>query len=542
MPPRAGENPVETLWSGAVRTGERAYLWHVDRADGVSIRLCGRLEVAPGGRDLADRLPGRQGRLIVAYLACKRTRPVTRDELIGLLWPSNAPALPDEVLGPLLSKVRRALGADAIEGRHELTLRLPEGARVDVEIAAEAVEHAEVALAAGDARLAFAQAKTAYDLTEAGFLPGFDNPWVEERGREVQELRLRALGCIAGAGLTLGGADLGSGERAARELISATPFSELGDRLLMEILARRGDVAAALQVFDSLRVALRDELGIAPGPAVRALHEHLLAGGGQVQTPEEDRTVPPEARHREERKLVTALAAEPHDAEACEDPEDLRVARASLHERMRAEVERFGGAVEDTADRLVLALFGARITHEDDAERAVRAALRLLKLGLAARAGVATGEVLVAPQATGRGTAIGRAIEHAIRMQRAAPPGAVVADGVTVRSTPSDAVVYDALEESTWVVEGVSERLPAAPEHPVRTRFLGRGSELTLLESLHERVLADRHPSMVLILGHARADDRPIHRAAAAGRYCPSGACRAAARLEHSARSNADLA
>jgi hypothetical protein len=73
-------------------------------------------------------------------------------------------------------------------------------------------------------------------------------------------------------------------------------------------------------------------------------------------------------------------------------------------------------------------------------------------------------------------------------MQRAASPGAVIADEVTVRSTPPDAVVYDALEESTWVVQGVSERLTAALEHPVRTRFLGRESELGRLA----KVLAGR--------------------------------------------------
>jgi len=63
--------------------------------------------------------------------------PVRRDELIDLLWPTDPPAQPDEALGALLSKLRRALGGGLLEGRRELTLRLPPGATVDVEAAEE---------------------------------------------------------------------------------------------------------------------------------------------------------------------------------------------------------------------------------------------------------------------------------------------------------------------------------------------------------------------------------------------------------------------
>jgi predicted ATPase/DNA-binding SARP family transcriptional activator len=475
----------------------------VDRPFGAAIRLCGRFEVAIGDRDVSQQLPGRQGRLVLAYLACKRGRPVTRDELIDLLWPSHPPALPDEVLGSLLSRLRRALGPGVIEGRHDLTLVLPEGARVDLEIATDALERAEAALAAGDAELAFDPARVARELTERGFLTGLDNPWVEERRREVEDLRLRALECIAGAAAALGGAELGPGERAARELISAAPLHELGYRLLMEILAAHGDVAAALQTYESLRLRLRDELGIAPGPAARAAHERLLAAGDQADTPVRDRPETPEASHREERKLVTVLAAQLADAAASDDPEDLRAAKSRLLQRISDEVGRFGGGVESHANRVVVALFGAMVAHEDDAERAVRAAVRLRELELAMQVGVATGEVLVVPDAPAGSVATGRAIDDAIRIRRAAPSGSVVADEPTVRATAPDAVVYSQLGEGEWMVQGVSDRLAAELEHPVRSRFLGRENELTLLQSLHTRVVEHRHPSMVLILGDA---------------------------------------
>jgi DNA-binding SARP family transcriptional activator len=65
----------------------------VRRSDEVTIRLCGRFEVAIGDRLVGSRLPGRQGRLMFAYLVCHRSRPATRDELIDLLWPAHrAPA------------------------------------------------------------------------------------------------------------------------------------------------------------------------------------------------------------------------------------------------------------------------------------------------------------------------------------------------------------------------------------------------------------------------------------------------------------------
>src|SRR5918992_1282454 len=76
----------------------------------VSIRLCGRMTVEISGREIGLR--GRQARLVVAYLAWNRARPVSRDELVELLWPREAPASPDDVLTALLSKLRAALGPE----------------------------------------------------------------------------------------------------------------------------------------------------------------------------------------------------------------------------------------------------------------------------------------------------------------------------------------------------------------------------------------------------------------------------------------------
>ncbi|HET9740117.1 MAG TPA: AAA family ATPase [Solirubrobacteraceae bacterium] len=249
------------------------------------IRLCGRLEVELGGERVEHRLPGRQGPLVLAVLAVNRERPVSRDELIGALWPNRPPSDPDEALSALLSKVRLAVGREVLPGRRELTLSLPGGAEIDIEQAHGAAERARVALAAGDWAAAWEAASTAADVAGRGFMVGHGAPWVQERRAELEELRLRALAVRAQTGLALGGGHADGAERAAAELVREAPLREAGHRLLMEALAARGEVAEALAAYERLRVLLRDELGTAPGEAVRALHQRLLTGDAPAPPP-----------------------------------------------------------------------------------------------------------------------------------------------------------------------------------------------------------------------------------------------------------------
>jgi DNA-binding SARP family transcriptional activator len=242
------------------------------------IRLCGRLEVEIGGERVEERLPGRQGPLVIAFLAVNRERPVARDELIAALWPQAPPSDPDEALSALLSKVRHAVGRDVLTGRRGLALALPAGSEVDVEQARAAAERARAAMGGGDWVAAWEAASRAAEIAGRGFMVGHDAPWVEERRGEVDDLRLRALELLAQAGLALGGGHVDAAERAAGELVRAAPLREAGHRLLMEALAARGEVAEALAAYERLRVLLRDELGTAPGEAVRALHKRLLGG------------------------------------------------------------------------------------------------------------------------------------------------------------------------------------------------------------------------------------------------------------------------
>src|SRR5437899_4074871 len=135
------------------------------------------------------------------------------------------------------------------------------------------------------------------------------------------------------------------------------------------------------------------------------------------------------AETRKERKVVTCLFADlvgfTARAETL-DPEDVEAFLTPYHERVRRELERFGGTVEKFIGDAVMALFGAPIAHEDDPERAVRAALAVRdwarEEGIEVRIAVHTGEALVRIDAhpeSGEGMAAGDVVNTAARLQAA---------------------------------------------------------------------------------------------------------------------------
>ena len=240
------------------------------------IQLCGRLSVELDGVELVESLRGKQVPLLLAYLVLNRDRPVGREELIGALWPETAPRSQDAAMRTLLSRLRSALGRGIVSGRDELGLSLPEPAWVDIEAAASEVWRAQRALDSGDARAAWALAQVPLNIASRGLLPGTQASWLEPRRQELADIRLQALEVIGRAGLSLGGTQLGSVERAARTLIDSEPYRESGYVLLMAALEAQGNVAEGMRVFEQLRSLLRDELGIAPSPEAIQAHERLL--------------------------------------------------------------------------------------------------------------------------------------------------------------------------------------------------------------------------------------------------------------------------
>lgn len=194
------------------------------------------------------------------------------------LWPAGLPAAADTALSALLTKLRTILGSDVIIGKHDVRLILPADAWIDLEAAAEAVHRAESAVSLEDWTRAWGPSRVALNVAVRCFLPGYEAPWVDEIRRSLSDVLLRAHECVAATGLSLAGPELASAERSARALIKLAPYRESGHRLLMEVLAARGNVAEALLAYEDLRQLLREELGAAPGPATQALHKRLLQG------------------------------------------------------------------------------------------------------------------------------------------------------------------------------------------------------------------------------------------------------------------------
>jgi DNA-binding NarL/FixJ family response regulator/DNA-binding SARP family transcriptional activator len=246
--------------------------------DGVRIRMCGALQAELGGRPVA--FPGRQGRLVFAYLVAHRDRPVDRDELLDVVWPASPPAAPDAALSTVLTRLRRALGDDVLRGGRALTLELGAVPWIDVERAAADADHAEHRLVAGDAADALESAQRALARVAARYLGGLDGEWIEARRRELADLRRAMLRIVAHAGARLGGAHLARAERAARTLIDDAGVNEPAFAALMRIHAARGDSVAVAQTFAELRSRTLEVLGTVPSRALIALHEELVLGAG----------------------------------------------------------------------------------------------------------------------------------------------------------------------------------------------------------------------------------------------------------------------
>src|SRR5215218_8599476 len=128
-----------------------------------------RLAVEANGTRLDEqRFPGRQGRILFAYLAAQKGRPIPRDELAEVLWREELPATWEKALRVLMTKLRALLEECGIDGSAALTsafgcyrLTLPSGAWIDVDAAVESVERAEAAMAAGELGEARSQATSA---------------------------------------------------------------------------------------------------------------------------------------------------------------------------------------------------------------------------------------------------------------------------------------------------------------------------------------------------------------------------------------------
>jgi class 3 adenylate cyclase len=201
------------------------------------------------------------------------------------------------------------------------------------------------------------------------------------------------------------------------------------------------------------------------------------------------------------------------------DAEDVRETLSRYFKLATDIISRYGGTVEKFIGDAVMAVWGAPVAHEDDAERAVRAALDLvgaipgLGSGIEARAGVLTGEAAVTIGATNQGMIAGDMVNTAARLQSAAAPGIVLVGEATQRAA-SRAIAFE--EAGERVLKGKAAPVPAwrairvVAERGGRNRvealeapFVGRADELRLLKDLFHTTAREGKPRLVSVMGPA---------------------------------------
>jgi class 3 adenylate cyclase/tetratricopeptide (TPR) repeat protein len=237
----------------------------------------------------------------------------------------------------------------------------------------------------------------------------------------------------------------------------------------------------------------------------------------------------PRAPAAEERKVVTVLFCDLVGFTASADnadPEDVRARIRPYHSRLRQVIESYSGTVEKFVGDAVMAVFGAPVAHEDDAERAVRCGLEILEaidelneadpgLELQVRIGINTGEAVVALGARpehGEGFVTGDVVNTAARLQSAAPVGAIAVGELTYRTTER-AFEYEELAPvdlkgkadyvPIWQAHAVRARFGADADHTRKTPLVGRELERNLLEGAAERAVRDSSVQLVTIVGEA---------------------------------------
>ena len=441
----------------------------------MEIRLLGPLEVRV--EDQVVKLPRRQQRALLAALALRAGEVVSTDRLVEDLWGEAPPASANGSLQNVVFGLRKLLG------RH-LVLTQPPGYRLAV--APEAVDALRFEALLAEARAAEGARQVellreALALWRGAALADLAfEPFAGAEIARLEELRLGALEQRLDA-------DLALGRHAAlvpelESLVAEQPLRERLRGQLMLALYRSGRQAEALEVYRAARLALADELGLDPSPELQELERSILRQETSLSVSTETADAVPPRAQTAERRLVTVLAARPA---ADDDPETMQRRLDEVLAAVRESLARHGGELERFGPEGLVAVFGAAAPRDDDALRALRAAVEL-----ELPAGIATGEVV----AGDRGVA-GPVVTRAAGLARAA--------GVLLDPRTHELVRDAATTEPTG---DAFRLLELDPEAQGRTRRLdaplvGRNAELERLQAAFDAILAKGSCHVVSVLG-----------------------------------------
>ncbi len=481
-------------------------------------RVLGPLEVVHDG--VAKRIGSPTQRTLLALLLMNPNEVVSTDRIVDVLWPDN-PTEGRRKLWFHVSKLRATLEPDGAEDAATLETR-PSGYTLRLDL--DRLDAARFERLAHDARsLLEDEPNRAAEMLRRALALWRDRPFadvlhedaVSSEVARLDEIRVTALEERLDADLVLGRA--GELVPELEALVAEHPFREHPHAQLMLALYRAGRHAEALAAYAQARRILVIELGIEPSERLKELQRRIL---GQDPTLIASRPPPPgTGMPREERKLVTVLLAGLTDLTASDgqrDPEDSRAALGPYYAHIHADLERFGGTVETLTGDSAMALFGVPAAHEDDPERAVRAALAirdwLHEQGRQVPLAVATSEAHVTLggfEMEREPVVVGDVVTVAARLQAAAPAAGVFVCEQTFGAT-RHAVEYREAEP----VAAAGRIAPIRAWEAIRTLvepgsglarhsspFIGRERELVALKERLDWAASQRSPQLVTILG-----------------------------------------
>jgi class 3 adenylate cyclase len=492
----------------------------------VEFRVLGPLEVWLDGRQVPVRRP--KERLLLTLLLLRANEVVSRDSLLEALWEGQPPQTATTALQGVVSQLRKRVGGDRVVTRSPgYLLRVADG---DLDLV-RFVRVAAKARATHDPAGRSECFEQALGLWRGFALDEFagNSALIGERER-LAELRLGVLEDRLDADLELGRSPAVVAE--LEQLVTANPYRERLRAQLMLALYRCGRQAEALEAYRRGREALVEELGIEPGPGLRALEQQILVQDESLLLkPPPTGPVAPRPTTSGTgvrgvmRKTVTVLFCDIVGSTPLGDqldPEVLRALLARHFETARMVLERHGGTVEKFIGDAVMAVFGLPELHEDDALRAVRAA-HDLRAAVAAlndeladdggaritiRIGVNTGEVAAGEGAT---LVTGDAVNLAARLEQAAAPGEILLGAPTHRLV-RDLVVDEPVEplrlRGKHDAVAAFRLLALLPDATGLGKtsgppFVGRSRELEALQTAYRRVCEGRSVELVAVTGVA---------------------------------------
>jgi class 3 adenylate cyclase/tetratricopeptide (TPR) repeat protein len=406
-------------------------------------RVLGSLEVLDGS---GQRVPlgGTRQQTVLGSLLLRAGRTVSLERLVDELW-ETPPETAAKTVQVYVSRLRRLLSPGAIESRSGgYALRL-DGDRLDLTQFERLADEGRSALGAADWERAATLLREALALWRGPALGGLAAEALRREADRLEESRLQVLEDRLDADLARGRARDVVAELQA--LVAEHPFRERLRGQLMLALYRTGRQTEALEVYRDGRTLLTEELGLEPSEELRRLEQRMLAHDPELApVPEASPTAAapappaPVASTQEPvrgRRPATVVFADVVDSTTLGellDPESVHRLLERYSEIAREILERHGGEIEKFIGDAVVAFFGLTELHEDDALRAVRAAVELRQevraladelkrsngIELAVRIGVNSGDIFVGGGAGREIFATGDSVNVAARLEQAA--------------------------------------------------------------------------------------------------------------------------